>query len=132
MEWPRMTLAIGSIYPGDCLPPTEGPVLDLGESHCHLILKLNGITEAEVHSFRNRRGFEIALHVENECAFVLLRVEGLLDWTDAPFHIGTLPKATRPKAPRNGGGHPLQLSIVLVSGEDRLIHGLQNVELPLD
>jgi hypothetical protein len=125
-----MAIQIGDLFQGDFLPDSEGPVLDIGPHHCQLVLKLNHISEAEVHAFRRRKAFELALYVEEECAFVLLRVEDLADWADAPYNLWTTPQAKLPTGPRDGAGAPKSMTIVLVDGEDRLVHGVQEFELP--
>lgn len=123
---------IGNAFPGELLPESEGPVLDLREDHCQLVLKLDRVRDSEAFAFRRRSAFELALYVEEEIVFLLIQIQGLCDWTDAPCSLWTMPDATHLSGPSNGAGRRLALTTLLVDGKDRLVHGVQEFELSHD
>lgn len=117
---------IGKPFPGDFLPEKgEGPIVHFGRDGYQLAILLGGLSESEIQAFQNRQAFKFALYVAEEVLFFLVEIPGVLDWSDAPYCVATMPRDRWPSVPWNGGPHRVPIWVSLVEAGDRKVRALQ-------
>lgn len=98
---------VGGYFHGHSKPMIEGCTLNYDASGPMLVVALGGMTEKETE--RVRRGkIELALFEKDDIVFLMVKIPGALDWSDAPFHVGLYGDDRRvPEAIPDGGGWAL-------------------------
>ncbi|OFZ23197.1 MAG: hypothetical protein A2X94_02855 [Bdellovibrionales bacterium GWB1_55_8] len=120
-----MTIAVGSTYSGENLPEKEGPVFEFTKTQQNLILKLNGISEQEIASFQKAESVELALFFASDVLFLLVRVAGVIDWSDAPYSVVTFSPELWP----DKKALELPLTMIFVEGSNKRVMAVRQVRL---
>lgn len=78
---------VGGYFYGQPRPMVEGCTLNYDASGPMLVVSLRGMTDKEAEKVR-RGKMEFALFEKDKILFFLVKIPGVLEWSDAPFHIG--------------------------------------------
>lgn len=84
-------------------------------------------TEAEVTGFR-ANPVEVGLYVHGPAAFLLYKIAGVCEWSDAAFNVHLIPEAER-ELPDEPAGERARLRLVLVDAGDGVIRAKRLVSL---
>lgn len=122
-------MKVGGTYSSEFLSKKEGPSLVFTNECFDLVLQLNSLTDQEIKSFQSTPDVEFALFAKDEIAYFLVRVPGVLEWTDAPYSVVTFRRELWPSSPWSPESERLTLRLVLISGEDQVIRGVREFKL---
>ena len=122
-------IKIGKRFPGNFLPKTDGPVLDFTKDRLNLIVQLSGVSADEVQTFNSSNQFRFGLYLTRAVAFLLLEVKGLLEWSDAPYSISTVPAQEWPDSSRWSEVKSLTLNVILVERKRSVVLGVREFTL---
>jgi hypothetical protein len=78
---------VGGYFFGSKMRLQEGIHLGFDDSGLYLLVCLDRMTEKEIKKLRTGKA-EFALYEKDGILFLLVRIPGVLDWSDAPFHMG--------------------------------------------
>jgi len=100
----------------------------LGDGH-ELRVVLHNLTEREIARIGGEGGIDLALVVEPLVFTLLAFFEGTIPWSGAPFSWHRLPAAERVVPRALGNGESVQLTIVLVAGNDGVVRAVRPLTL---
>lgn len=100
--------------------------LDYDNTGLHLVVCLDRMTEEEIEKLKTGRA-EFALYLKDGILFFLVRIPGVLDWSDAPLHLGLY--TTPPALPEIPEGLGLSLTIYGIEATDGVLKAMRLVGL---
>ncbi len=123
-------LKVGGYLYGQPKPMVEGCILNYDVSGPVLVVALSGMTEKETERVRSGK-MELALFEKDGILFLLVKIPGVLDWSDAPFHIGLYSDGRKvPEEIPDGGGWGLM--VLGVDARNGMIRAIRLIGLGTD
>lgn len=80
-------LEVGGYLYGQPRPMKDCCILNYDQAGPTLVIAMTGMTAKEAKNIRQGK-MEFALFEKEDILFLLVRIPGTMDWSDAPFHIG--------------------------------------------
>lgn len=114
----------GQLYPQEGLPDGEGPMFQFTRDGMTLVLKLNGLSQHEVEAFNRPETMDLSLFIQKKVVFVVVRLPGVIDWSDAPYSVASFQRELWPQS-KNAP----TLTLVLVEGTDHKVKASRTVAL---
>jgi len=123
-------IEVGKYFFGQPRRMTEGCRLDYSESGPQLSVILDGISKSEINKIRSG-DMDLGVFEQEGILFLLVNIPGVLDWSDAPLHLGLY--RTRPAIPDNiEDGMGLGLTVLGIEASTGMVNVIRFVGLGTD
>jgi hypothetical protein len=121
-------LEVGGYLKGRPQPVQEGCTMSYDASGPVLLISLAGLTKVEASKLQ-RGEMELAVFEKDEILFLLVNIPGVLDWSDAPFHMGLYPDGRQLPAEEIPDGGGWGLTIIGVEAKSGMVKSLRLIGL---
>lgn len=122
---------VGGYLKGRPEPVQEGCTMLYDDSGPVLLISLHGLTEQETKKLRKGK-MEFAVFEKDEILFLLVKVPGVIDWSDAPFHIGLYPDGRQLPDDDIPDGGGWGLNVIGLEATNGMIKSLRLIGLGTD
>lgn len=121
---------VGGYFYGQPKHVPDGCILNYDDSGPTLVISMSGMTAKETKKIKEGK-IEFALFEKDEILFLLVKIPGVMDWSDAPFHIGLYADGRQvPEEIPDGAGWGL--TIFGVDARNGMIKALRLIGLGTD
>lgn len=121
---------VGGYLYGQPRPMKDCCILNYDQAGLTLVIAMTGMTAEEAKNIGQGR-MEFALFEKEGILFLLVRIPGTMDWSDAPFHIGLYTDGqTVPEEIPDGGSW--SLTVIGVEARNSTIKALRYIGLGTD
>lgn len=117
---------VGEYFYGSPKQLPDHTRLNYDDTGLQLTVCLSRLTEKEIKKLKNGPA-EFALYRKEGILFFLVRIPGVLDWSDAPLHLGLY--TTPPALPEIPEGLGLSLTIYGIEATDGVLKAMRLVGL---
>ena len=122
---------VGGYFFGEPKPMQDGLTLSFDSSGAMLLVSLSDMTDKEAEKIRKGK-IEFAVFEKGQIMYFLVRIVGVIDGGDAPFHYGLYTDQEKRPIPEIGEGTGLGLTVVGVDSRDSRIKALRLIGLGTD
>lgn len=123
-------LEVGGYLYGPPKKVNEGCILNYDQAGPSLVISMTGMTAKEAEKIRQGK-IEFALFEKDEILFLLVKIPGVMGWSDAPFHVGLYSDGrTVPNEIPDGAGWGL--TVIGVDARNGMIKALRHIGLGTD
>ena len=122
---------VGGYFFGEPKPMQDGLTLSFDSSGAMLLVSLSDMTDKEAEKIRKGK-IEFAVFEKGQIMYFLVRIVGVIDGGDAPFHYGLYTDPEKRPIPEIEEGTGLGLTVVGVDARNGRIKALRLIGLGTD